>query len=63
MSNRLRCHDCREVIGVYEPLVVLVDGRARETSRALEPDTGDQAGAYYHRACYQRTADAELPAG
>jgi hypothetical protein len=54
MRGGFRCCRCGEVIGVYEPLVAVVDGRARETSRALEPDTAGRVGDCYHRACYQR---------
>ena len=54
MSQSLRCEDCGEVIGVYEPLVRLLDGRAHESSRALEPVGSDRRGAHYHRACYVR---------
>lgn len=51
MSDRLRCRRCGDVIGVYEPLIVFVEGQPRETSRLAEP----QAGALecYHRACYE----------
>ena len=51
MSGPPRCHHCGDVIGVYEPLITLVDGRAHETSRALEPDTAGLVGDCYHRAC------------
>jgi hypothetical protein len=63
MSKTLRCHRCGEVIGVYEPLVMLLDGRARETSRALEPATADRDGDCYHRACYQGPGEDELLTG
>jgi hypothetical protein len=52
MSKALRCRRCDEVIGAYEPLVVLVDGQARETSRAAEPDLQGSAGECYHGACF-----------
>jgi hypothetical protein len=54
MSQLLRCELCGEVIGVYEPLVRLLDGRAHESSRALEPVSSDRGGGHYHRACYER---------
>jgi len=54
VSETLRCHCCGEVIGVYEPLVTLIEGRPYETSRALAPDTVDSANDCYHRACYER---------
>ncbi len=54
MTEPLRCHDCGEVIGVYEPLITLVDGRARETSLAVESEPGGPGANCYHRACYER---------
>jgi hypothetical protein len=57
MSDRLCCHHCGEVIGVYEPLIRLLAGHAYETSRALEPDTTSRVGDCYHRACYERLRD------
>ena len=63
MSESLRCEDCGEVIGVYEPLVRVLDGRAYESSRALEPACPDRGGKHYHRACYERLHDDQPPVG
>jgi hypothetical protein len=63
MSPPLRCDHCGDVIGVYEPLVRLLDGRAYESSRAVEPDASDRGANNYHRACYQRLDASELPVG
>lgn len=52
MISKLRCHHCDDVIGVYEPMVVLADGQTRNTSRAAEQDTGRPVGECYHHACY-----------
>ena len=57
----MRCHDCGERIGVYEPLVVLLDGHARETSRAAATDPAGLRGDCYHRRCYQRRACEAAP--
>ena len=54
MRDVLRCQSCGEVIGVYEPLVRLLDGCANESSRALEPGSSERYGEHYHRACYER---------
>ena len=54
MSEALRCDDCGEVIGVYEPLVRLLDGRAYESSRARRARLLGRGGEHYHRACYER---------
>ncbi|HYM46318.1 MAG TPA: hypothetical protein VES65_09210 [Solirubrobacteraceae bacterium] len=48
------CRLCSEKIGVYEPLVVVEQGRARTTSRALEPALSTAPGEYRHLACHER---------
>lgn len=45
------CQDCGEVIGVYEPSIVLREGEAQETSRAAQD--GQLCGELYHRDCYR----------
>ncbi len=47
-----RCELCGEVIGVYEPLIAIRDGQARETARSAEPEVADSASSCYHRTCY-----------
>jgi hypothetical protein len=57
------CGHCGDVIGVYEPLVVLLEGEARETSRAADPQLAAERGEHYHRDCYSsRQAGASLGA-
>jgi hypothetical protein len=57
MTMMLRCKHCEDVIGVYEPMIVLHNGRAHSTSRAAEQDTARAlAGACYHAACYEQAA-------
>lgn len=58
MNGAPRCLRCGDVIGVYEPTILLVDGRARETSRAAEPDIGTR-GDSYHGACYAQLVQAD----
>ena len=50
-----RCNRCEDLIGVYEPMVLVVDGVLHRTSRAAEPAlSGDQVGAsYYHADCFE----------
>jgi hypothetical protein len=50
---RPRCVACRDVIGVYEPLVHLLDGFARTTSRAADPGVSSAAGEHFHLDCYR----------
>jgi hypothetical protein len=52
MSEALHCRRCGEVIGVYEPLVRVLDGCAQESSRAVEGFSSDRANEHYHCACY-----------
>jgi hypothetical protein len=49
ISSRVLCRHCNDVIGVYEPMVVLTDGEAQITSRTT---AGDRPGERYHQACY-----------
>ncbi len=57
MNNEVRCDHCGEVIGVYEPLVVIVDGEALHTSRAAAADPlGD--GPRFHGICFTRARNA-----
>jgi len=49
MSDRVKCWHCGDVIGVYEPMIVLAEGEPRKTSRLREPDA---VGDRYHDACY-----------
>jgi hypothetical protein len=61
MDRTVRCHHCEDVIGVYEPMIVLADGQARSTSRAAEPDHGEPVGECYHRACYTQVHGQNAP--
>jgi hypothetical protein len=54
-EETLRCNRCGDVIGTYEPMVVLADGQARETAKAAEQDIARSIGECYHHACYTQT--------
>ncbi|MCW3032069.1 MAG: hypothetical protein QOK19_2394 [Solirubrobacteraceae bacterium] len=58
MGESMKCRGCGDVIGYYEPLVLLVEGHARATSAAAEPQVADTAGERFHRACYAETRGA-----
>jgi len=47
---RLRCAVCQDVIGVYEPIVVLEDGVFWHSSFLNEPDL-DSEQIVMHRDC------------
>ena len=50
----MRCARCGEVIGVYEPIIALSGGIARETSRAARLERAPQADERcYHRSCIE----------
>ena len=53
------CDHCAEVIGVYEPLILVRGDEIRETSRAAEPKLLAQPGDHYHRTCYLERARLE----
>jgi hypothetical protein len=59
---RLRCSLCGEAIGVYEPLIAIERGRARQSSCAAEPEIGRAAGEFRHRECHERRS-APAPRG
>jgi hypothetical protein len=49
---RPRCVVCGEVIGSYEPMILVQDGKPRKTSTAAEREGAWQTGECYHAACY-----------
>ncbi|HTZ85339.1 MAG TPA: hypothetical protein VMB05_01610 [Solirubrobacteraceae bacterium] len=53
VDERPRCLHCRDVIGVYEPMVVLTEGEARATSLLNEQGSGP-AGDCYHAKCFKQ---------
>lgn len=48
----LRCEQCGDVIGVYEPAVVRIGDQLRETSRAAEPSLPLPRAEHFHRDCF-----------
>jgi hypothetical protein len=52
----VRCRQCGDVIGIYEPLVLLTATGGRETSLAAEPELSDAPSPVYHRACTTHSA-------
>ena len=53
-DGRPLCALCGEVIGVFEPLIRHLEGRADETSLAAQPGLEVGAGDLYHRPCFDR---------
>jgi len=54
MERTPRCRHCGDVIGVYEPAILVRDGQAHSTSRAVAPQEIASHEHVYHRACYLR---------
>jgi hypothetical protein len=50
-DERLRCPICDDVIGIYEPVVVIDQCRARHTSLTKEPSLGHGEQIVMHRHC------------
>lgn len=48
-----RCARCGDVIGVYEPLVLVRGESIRVTSRAAEPGVLGDDGVGYHAGCHE----------
>ncbi|HEU4977107.1 MAG TPA: hypothetical protein VFT50_18610 [Baekduia sp.] len=53
-----RCARCGDVIGVYEPAVLLVEGEPHATSIAAEAPARHRDGAWLHRGCFAPAAAA-----
>lgn len=55
---------CGEVIGVYEPLLLLESEGLRETARAAERyEPGASGAVCFHRYCYPGSATASDEGG
>jgi hypothetical protein len=55
MGEQWICAHCGDVIGVYEPAVVIEDDEPRETSRANEPEL--ERTSLYHADCWRQRAE------
>jgi len=51
MTGRVLCPLCGDVIGVYEPLLVVGGGAARRSSLAREPLLGSGEDVIVHHDC------------
>jgi hypothetical protein len=56
-ADALHCRRCREIIGIYEPMIVQVGEQIRETSRAADESSPIEGAAHYHRDCHAATAE------
>lgn len=57
----MRCQTCGDVIGVYEPIVLVEPPGRRETSLTAEPELRDSAPVCHHRACADDLDEVHLP--
>jgi hypothetical protein len=46
------CVHCGDVIGAYEPMILIEDGKPRKTSTSAEQNRDRHASDHYHMACY-----------
>ena len=53
------CRHCRDVIGAYEPMVVLLDGETLLTSRAASDGTVPHDARRYHETCFALVGDGK----
>lgn len=58
LERAIHCQHCGEVIGVYEPLIVIVDDEAVQTSRAAARNELAHGGPYYHQPCFMQAHGA-----
>jgi hypothetical protein len=59
MLPRLRCRHCDDVIGAYEPMVVVTNHGPSETSLAADPALYETEQPCFHRACFAQAGAAE----
>lgn len=57
-TERATCRHCRDVIGMYEPMVVLLDGEALLTSRAAAEGDVPHDARRYHESCFALVVEA-----
>lgn len=63
MDRQWRCAYCGEIVGVYEPMVVLLPSGSRATSRAAELDLKEVPEASFHEACFESARGTPAPEG
>lgn len=56
-----RCGYCGEVLGIYETLVVLVDGRPAATTSLAALGEPREGVLLVHSACHQADSEDEPP--
>ena len=54
------CQTCGDVVGVYEPIVLMEPTGRRETSIAAEPGLRDAGLVCHHRACADRLDESSV---
>jgi len=60
-ARELRCHHCRDLIGVYEPFVVVRDGLPVRTSTAAAGGAPPDSERCFHSECFEMRGDEEEP--
>ncbi len=52
IPEKPRCARCGDVIGAYEPMTIIEDGKPRNTSPSAELGRDLRAVKCYHAACF-----------
>ncbi len=47
-----RCGHCGDVLGVYEPIVIVAEGSVTHTSRVALGDSLPAGSGWFHRDCW-----------
>ncbi len=48
-----RCPRCGDIVGVYEPSMLVTERRPEPVWTAADPPGAGRVSATYHRACYE----------
>ncbi len=59
-THALRCDGCGDVIGVYEPAIVIQGEQIRETSVAAEPRRPPAWDRSFHAGCFDATSPTRV---
>ena len=61
--NRVRCVRCNDVIGVYEPMVVILAGGGRYSGSplTLKAELEEPRNIAIHEQCWDAREDGQMP--
>ncbi len=59
MDRVSRCRVCGQVVGLHEPVVLVLNDDVRRTHLAEEEANGRPIGDFFHRGCYSNRDDVK----